>query len=83
MVKKKIKYSLVIYDHEFNDENFLTEAISSILGYEITQAANCASIITNKGKYPVISFEQRELEKAQIILEMFTSQSIPARLDHV
>jgi hypothetical protein len=81
MVKKKSKeMSLVLYHHEFNNDELLTEIIRQALGYEYTQAINCAHIIINKGNYIVKTFKVSEMNKAKATEALFIEQGIPAKL---
>jgi hypothetical protein len=81
MVSKKGKnIALVVYDHEFNSIPYLTEVLRITLGYHITQASNCAHIITNIGKYRVRVFKAKDMEKAKAMLNMLSSQEVPAEL---
>ena len=81
MVSKKGKnIALVVYDHEFNSMLYLTEVLRITLGYHITQASNCAHIITKLGKYSVKVFKAKDIEKAKAILEILSAQEVPAEL---
>lgn len=81
MVSKKGKnIALVVYDHEFNSMPYLTEVLRMALGYHITQAGNCAHIITNVGKYRVKVFKPKEMEKAKAMLDLLSAHDIPAEL---
>lgn len=78
--KRAKKMALVIYDHDFNSYDFLVEVIRHVLGYDQSQACNCANIITNKGEYAVKTYLPKESEKAKAVLDMLTDQQIPAEL---
>lgn len=79
MVKKK-HYSLVVYYAELNSYEYLTEVLQQILGYEVTQAANCASIIMEKGRYAVKTYKSQDLYKADITLDLLAQNGVPAKL---
>lgn len=79
MVNKK-KLKLVVYNHDFNNQDFLTEVIRQALGYEYSQAGNCANLVINEGKYVVKTYEMRDKQKAEAILSIFTDQDVPAKL---
>ena len=72
--------ALVVYHHDFNDVNFLTEVIRHALGYDYTQAYGCASIVVNKGQYIVKSFKPAEKSLAESYLQLFLDQEVPAEL---
>lgn len=72
--------ALVVYHHDFNDVNFLTEVIRQTLGYEYTQAFGCASIIIDKGQYIVKTFKSVNKDIAEIYLQLFLDQEVPAKL---
>jgi ATP-dependent Clp protease adapter protein ClpS len=75
---KKIK--LVIYNHDFNNQEFLTEVIRHALGYDYSQAGNCANVIINEGKYVVKTYDMKDKKRAELVLGIFTDQEIPAKL---
>ena len=81
MVKRKSKeMSLVIYHDDMNNEQLLSEIIRQALGYEYTQAINCAGVIMNKGSYTVKTFKVSEMPKAKATEQLFIEQGIPAKL---
>jgi len=71
---------LIIYDHDFNSYDFLVEVIRHVLGYDQSQACNCANIIINKGEYAVKTYLAKESDKAHNALSILTEQEIPAKL---
>lgn len=81
MVKRKSKQILLkVYFDEMNSYEYLTDVLMQVLGYEITQAANCASIITERGEYVVKVFAEAELDIAKTMSELLDNYSVPARL---
>lgn len=72
--------SLVLYHHEFNNDELVSEIIRQALGYEYTQAINCANMIINKGSYAVKTFKVTEMKRAKATQELFIEQGIPAKL---
>lgn len=72
--------SLVIYHDDFNNEQLLSEIIRQALGYEYTQAINCAGMILNKGSYVVKTFKVSDMLKAKATEQLFIEQGIPAKL---
>lgn len=78
--KKTKKLGLVVYHHDFNDVNFLTEVIKHALGYDYTQAHGCACIVVEKGQYIVKTFKKVDKEIAESYLQLFLDQEIPAKL---
>ncbi len=78
--KKAKKMVLVIYDHDFNSYDFLVEVIRHVLGYDQSQACNCANIIINKGEYAVKTYLVKESDKAHNALSILTEQEVPAKL---
>ena len=50
MVNKKTKkLGLFVYHHDFNSCEYVADIIKNVLGYEYTQASNCAHMITQNG----------------------------------
>ena len=82
MVKKK-KIALIIFSHDYNSEEFLTEIISQVFGYHKTQAANCAHMISNRGSYIVKTFPRKEKKKAEAFYELIVKNDIPIKLSYV
>lgn len=81
MVKKKSKHiRLKISTDGTNSYEYITNILVQTLGYEITQAANCANIIMERGEYIVKSFKPSEMETAVAILELLEKYDILAQL---
>lgn len=81
MVRKKSNtLALVVYHHEFNQLELVAEVIKYSLGYEDTQAHNCAYMVVNNKEYVVKTFKVSEIEKARTILQLFIDQEVPAKL---
>jgi hypothetical protein len=74
------KIHLVVEYHEFLSEEHLTEILQHALGFEISQAANCAAIIINKGSYTVKTFPLVDTERAKAIEDLLHEQDVPAKL---
>jgi len=79
-MKKAKKIGVVITHDEFNSYEFLTEALSQVFGYEISQAANCAHIIVEKGSYIVKTFDKSDLDKAAAYRDLLEDHQIPTKL---
>ena len=81
MVNKKTKkLGLFVYHHDFNSYEYVADIIKNVLGYEHTQASNCAHMIIHNGSYMVKSFTIKEKEKADIIVSLFDANEIPVKL---
>ena len=77
----KIKSSkLVIYKHDENSVDYVAEVISAALGYDATQAYSCALITQTAGQYIIKKYKSSERGQAEEILELITSQNVPAKL---
>jgi ATP-dependent Clp protease adapter protein ClpS len=74
------KIGIVVFHDEFNSYEFLTEALSQVFGYELSQAANCAHIITERGNYVVKTFDQKDLEKASAYRDILEEHQIPVKI---
>lgn len=59
---------------------FLSEALSNLLGYEVTQAYTCASIINRTGGYIVKTFSKKDYFLAEEVLTQLTELGITAEL---
>ena len=79
MVKKKA-YKVEVIFNELNSWEYLTNVLIEVLGYEVTQAANCASIIMDKGSYIVKSYGAQDLDIAKATIDMLEESEVPARL---
>lgn len=60
MGTRKIKHKVIVHNNDTMSFSYVTECFQSVLGYEATQAANCANIIHEKGKYAVKTFTEKE-----------------------
>ena len=81
MVSKKAKkLGIVVYHHEFNSYEYITSVLTVILGYEHTQAANCAHMISKNGNYLVKTFPAKDKVKANAYVDMFTANEVPVQL---
>lgn len=73
-------YALVVYYDELNQLEFLADVLGTVLGYEQTQAYNCAYLIHNRGEYLVRKFPASQKQKAQACLDGLSVNGIPAEL---
>ena len=81
MVNKKTKkLGLFVYHHDFNSCEYVADVIKNVLGYEYTQASNCAHMITQNGSYLVKTFSAKDKEKADTIVSLFDANEIPVKL---
>jgi hypothetical protein len=81
MVAKRAKHiKLVVYNYEFNDVRFLTQALAHILGIHYTQAEVCANMITRNGEYVCKTFKHTDMPKARETAKMLNEQEIPTDL---
>jgi len=71
---------LVVYNR--TDEPIPLEHIAEMLrhafGFDYTQALNCASVIVNKGRYIVKTFQSKEAKKALAYETLLNDQGLPA-----
>jgi ATP-dependent Clp protease adapter protein ClpS len=79
-VKKAKKIGIIVTHDEFNSYEFLTEVLCQVLGYELSQSANCAHIIMEKGSYVVKTFDQKDLEKASAYKDILHDHQVPAKI---
>lgn len=81
MVNKKTKkLGLFVYHHDFNSSEYISDVIKNILGYEHTQASNCAHMIIQNGSYLVKTFTTKDKDKADAIVNLFDANEIPVKL---
>jgi ATP-dependent Clp protease adapter protein ClpS len=73
-------YGLVVYSDDLNQIEFVADVLGSVLGYEQTQAFNCAHVIYTRGEYLVRRFKASQKQKAEACLESLTINGIPAEL---
>lgn len=73
-------FGLVVYYDELNQLEFVADVLASVLGYEQTQAYNCAHIIFVRGEYLVRRFKPSQKQKAEACLEGLAVNGIPAEL---
>ncbi len=82
-MKRVKKIALIAFHHEYNSFEYLVEVIRQVLGYETSQAANCANIIYEKGSYILKTFNKGDLEKASAYKELLHEHGIPAKITTV
>lgn len=66
--KKSERYQIVVFNSDEMSFTYVIDAFQSVLGYEHTQAANCANLIHTRGEYVVKSYA--ELSYAEAAFEM-------------
>lgn len=74
------KIALVVCHHEYNSCEFLVEVLRQILGYEHSQAGNCANIIYEKGSYQVKTFKFSEMDKVMVYKDLFEENGVPVKI---
>lgn len=72
--------SLLVYHDDLNQLEFVAEVLSTVLGYESTQAMNCASIIAIQGQYVVKRMKRSQLKRAELLVENLASNGIYSKL---
>ncbi len=82
MSRRKVvkKIGIIVTHDEFNSYEFLVEVLCQVLGYELSQSANCAHIIMEKGSYVVKTFDQKDLEKASAYRDILHDNQVPAKI---
>ena len=78
MAIKKPTYEIIVHNDSENSFEYVIEVFQSILGHEMTQAANCANIIHAKGKYVVRT--TKDLEIAQTMVELLLDYGLNAEM---
>lgn len=57
---RKDRYAVVVHNSDDIPFDHVIQTFQMILGHELTQAANCAMAIHNRGSYVVKSFNDKE-----------------------
>lgn len=65
---KNKRYEIIVYNNDEMSFDYVIDAFQMVLGYDITQASNCAHMIDRRGEYVVKSYS--ELEHAEAALDM-------------
>lgn len=73
-------YAIIIYHDELNQMEFVAELISTVFGYEKSQALNCAYLVCNRGEYLIRRFSASQKGKAEACLNALSVNGIPAEL---
>lgn len=80
MARRKL-YDVVLIvqprDHTIGE---LASTIVHVLGFEASQAYNCALILHSRGRYVVKTFKHSELKLAKLVIKAFTDSGILAQL---
>ena len=78
MAVKKPTYQIVVHNDDENSFDYVTDVFQSILGHEMTQAANCASAVHIRGKYVVKT--TKDIEVAQTTVELLLDHGLNAEM---
>ena len=65
---KPKRYQVIVYNNDEMSFDYVIDTFQMVLGYDITQASNCANMIHNRGEYVVKSYS--EMEQAEAALDM-------------
>ena len=65
---KTKRYQVTVYNNDEMSFDYVIDAFQMVLGYDLTQAANCANLIHTRGEYVVKSYA--ELKHAEAALDM-------------
>ncbi len=65
---KTKRYQVIVYNNDEMSFTYVIDAFQMVLGYDITQASNCANMIHRNGEYVIKSYA--ELEHAEAALDM-------------
>ena len=76
----KTRYELVLFDDDHNHVDFIVNLVGGVLGYDTTQAHNCALLIHRLGQYVVSRYDGDDLLCAQNHVELFNANGIKAEL---
>jgi ATP-dependent Clp protease adaptor protein ClpS len=61
MALKKPTYQVVVHNDDENSFDYVIQVFQSVLGQEMTQAANCANMVHHKGSYVVKTVKDKEI----------------------
>jgi ATP-dependent Clp protease adapter protein ClpS len=73
---KTKRYQIIVYNSDEMSFTHVIDAFQLVLGYDITQATNCANLIHSRGEYAVKSYS--ELEHAEAALDMLYDYGLRA-----
>ena len=62
------RYCLIVFNNDEMTFQYVVETFQTVLGYETTQALNCANLIHSKGEYIVKCYSEKD--HAEAALEM-------------
>jgi len=79
MAIKKPTYQIIVHNDSENTFQHVVEVFQSVLGYEMSQAANCANIVHHKGKYAVKTVKDKE--NAEAFLELLLDYGLDAEIE--
>jgi ATP-dependent Clp protease adapter protein ClpS len=77
--RRKIKYSLVLYNDSVNSFEEIIYLIQNIAGYDLTRAANIAHMAHRAGKYKFMSFDSKV--SAHVTQVMFTKNGVKTEIE--
>jgi ATP-dependent Clp protease adapter protein ClpS len=73
---KSKRFEIVVYNSDDMSFTHVIDAFQMVLGYDITQATNCANLVHTRGEYTVKSYS--ELEHAESALDMLYEYGLRA-----
>jgi ATP-dependent Clp protease adapter protein ClpS len=65
---KRTKHTLYILNDKFNSFNDVITVLEMVMGFNMYQAEQIATIIHHKGRYPILKGDITELEEFEYIL---------------
>lgn len=73
---KPKRFEIMVYNSDDLSFTHVIDAFQMVLGYDITQATNCANLVHTRGEYAVKSYS--ELEHAEAALDMLYDYGLRA-----
>ncbi len=74
----KTRYSIIVYNDDAISFADITELFRLVLGFETTQAHQCAILIHNRGSYKIKTY--KNIEDADATYEYLTQSGITAEI---
>ena len=59
---------------------YLAHTITNVMGYENSQAQNCALILSRVGRYKIGTFKHKELDHAKLVVASFIDAGLFAQI---
>lgn len=78
LMVKIVQFGVCVLNDSVNSFNDVVQAFQAVFGWDVTQAANCANIIHNRGEYIVKKVDSKQI--AMFIAKSLKSKGLSVKV---